>query len=310
MPSGRTHRSASQHIVDGAYEGAGVTTSIDGQIAQELGVREAQVAAAAALLDEGATVPFIARYRKEATGGLDDAQLRTLEERLRYLRELEERRTAVLEEIRKQGKLDDELEARILAAESKARLEDIYLPFKPKRRTKAMAAREAGLEPLADTLLADPTQDPQEVAAGYLNEQIADAAAALEGARAILVERFAEDADLIGGLRERMWTRGRLVTKVREGQEQAGAKFADYFDAAEPFPQLRSHRILAMFRGEKEEILDLTLEPSDDPDDTSYEAAVAARFGIADAGRSGDRWLADTARWAWRTRILVHLGAD
>ncbi|HVH24871.1 MAG TPA: Tex-like N-terminal domain-containing protein, partial [Pseudonocardia sp.] len=177
------------------------------------------MSAAIDLLDDGSTVPFIARYRKEATGALDDAQLRTLEERLRYLRELEDRRTAVLDEIRKQGTLTPELEDQIRSAESKARLEDIYLPYKPKRRTKAMIAREAGLEPLADTLLADPSQDPATVAAGYVNEQVADVAAALEGARAILVERFAEDADLIGGLRERMWSRGRLVTKVREGKE-------------------------------------------------------------------------------------------
>src|SRR3954454_4495357 len=249
--------------------------SISLRIAEELGVRELQVEAAVDLLDGGATVPFIARYRKEATGALDDTQLRTLEERLRYLRELEERRTAVLEEIRKQGKLDEALEARILAAESKARLEDIYLPFKPKRRTKAMAAREAGLEPLADALLGDPTLDPQEAAAGYVTEQVADAAAALDGARAILVERFAEDADLIGGLRERMWTRGRLVTKVREGKEAEGAKFADCFDFAEAFTTLPSHRILAAFRGEKEEVLELALEPEAEPaapgETTDYE---------------------------------------
>src|SRR5690606_12069451 len=219
------------------------------RIAEELGVGERQVRVAVDLLDGGATVPFIARYRKEATGGLDDAQLRALEERLRYLRELEERRAVVLEEIRKQGKLDEALEARIMAAGSKARLEDIYLPYKPKRRTKAMIARENGLEPLADTLLADPSQDPATVAEAYLNEQVPDVAAALEGARAILVERFAEDADLIGGLRERMWTRGRLVTKVREGKETEGAKFADYFDFSEPFTTLPSHRILAAFRG-------------------------------------------------------------
>jgi uncharacterized protein len=292
--------------------------SIQQRIADELGARPNQVAAAVDLLDGGATVPFIARYRKEATGELDDAQLRTLEERLRYLRELEERRTAVLEEIRKQGKLDEALEARILAAESKARLEDIYLPFKPKRRTKAMAAREAGLEPLADTLLADPTQDPQELAAGYVTEQVADAAAALDGARAILVERFAEDADLIGGLRERMWTRGRLVTRVRAGKEAEGAKFADYFDFAEAFTTLPSHRILAAFRGEKEEVLELDLEPhgatgeqAPAPGETSeYERIIAAAVGVADQGRPADRWLSDTVRWAWRTRILLHLGID
>jgi uncharacterized protein len=266
--------------------------SIQQRIADELGARPNQVAAAVDLLDGGATVPFIARYRKEATGALDDTQLRTLEERLRYLRELEERRTAVLEEIRKQGKLDEALETRILAAESKARLEDIYLPFKPKRRTRAMAAREAGLEPLADALLADPSLDPHATAAGYVTDEVADAGAALEGARAILVERMAEDADLIGGLRERMWTRGRLVTKVREGEEQAGAKFADYFDFSEPFTRLPSHRILAAFRGENEDVLDVALEPTADPDDTEaaadYERTIAAAFGVRDEGRPAD----------------------
>ncbi|MFC4060464.1 Tex family protein [Planomonospora corallina] len=286
-----------------------MTTSIHQRIAEELGVRERQVQAAVELLDGGATVPFIARYRKEATGMLDDAQLRTLEERLRYLRELEERRTAILESIRSQGKLDDALEAQIMAADSKARLEDIYLPYKPKRRTKAQIARENGLEPLADTLLADPRTDPQAAAAAFVNEQVPDAAAALDGARAILVERFSEDADLVGELRERMWNRGRLVSAVREGQEEAGAKFSDYFDFAEPFTKLPSHRILAMFRGEKEGVLTLTLEPEEEPTG-SYEAAIAHRFGISDRGRPADRWLADTVRWAWRTRVLVHLGID
>ncbi|MFD8594810.1 Tex family protein [Kitasatospora sp. NPDC059646] len=289
---------------------------VERKIAEELGVRENQVQAAVGLLDGGATVPFIARYRKEATGALDDTQLRTLEERLRYLRELEERRTAVLESIDSQGKLDDTLRAQILAADSKARLEDIYLPYKPKRRTKAQIAREAGLEPLADTLLADPSQDPAALAAGYTNEQVADAAAALEGARAILVERFGEDADLVGSLRERMWTRGRLVAKVRDGKEQDGAKFADYFDFAEPYTKLPSHRILAMLRGEKEEVLDLELSPYDGaeeadlPGASDYEQRIAARFGIADRGRPADKWLTDTVRWAWRTRILVRLGID
>ncbi|WP_179852914.1 Tex family protein [Streptomyces sp. 1331.2] len=295
--------------------------AIERRIAEELGVREGQVKAAVDLLDGGATVPFVARYRKEVTGSLDDAQLRTLEERLRYLRELEERRTAVLESIEAQGKLDDALRAQVLAADSKARLEDIYLPFKPKRRTKAQIAREAGLEPLADTLLADPTQDPAALAAalienGSLNESVADAAAALEGARAILVERFGEDADLVGSLRERMWTRGRLVATVREGKEQDGAKFADYFDFAEPYTKLPSHRILAMLRGEKEEVLSLELSPyegeseGDLPGDNDYEQRIAARFGIADRGRPADKWLGDTVRWAWRTRILVRLGID
>ncbi|WBB71719.1 Tex family protein [Micromonospora sp. WMMD1128] len=295
-----------------------MTQSVHQRIAEELGVAERQVRAAVELLDGGATVPFIARYRKEATGLLDDAQLRTLEERLRYLRELDERRAAVLESIRGQGKLDEALEAQILAADSKSRLEDIYLPYKPKRRTRAQIAREAGLEPLADTLLADPAQDPKTLAAGFVDADrgVADATAALDGARAILIERFAEDADLIGTLREQMWSRGRLVSRVREGQESAGAKFADYFDFAEPYPKLPSHRILAMLRGEKEGVLELTMAPEADDDadaatgPSRYEAAVAGRFGVTDRGRPADRWLTDTVRWAWRTRILIHLGAD
>ncbi|MGO4462358.1 Tex family protein [Streptomyces sp. M-16] len=292
-----------------------MTMSIEGRIAEELGVRERQVKAAVELLDGGSTVPFIARYRKEATEMLDDAQLRTLEERLRYLRELEDRRTAILDSVREQGKLDAELEARIHAADTKARLEDIYLPFKPKRRTKAQIAREAGLEPLAEGLLADPSVEPALAAAAFVDagKGVADAAAALEGARAVLTEKFAEDADLIGDLRERMWTRGRLAAKVREGQEEAGAKFADYFDFAEPFTALPSHRVLAMLRGEKEDVLSLDLEPeppADAPGPSTYEGLIARRFGVADRGRPGDKWLADTVRWAWRTKIQVHLGID
>ncbi|MGW6306711.1 Tex family protein [Streptomyces niveus] len=300
-----------------------MTTSIEGRIAGELGVRERQVKAAVELLDGGSTVPFIARYRKEATEMLDDAQLRTLEERLRYLRELEERRTAILESVREQGKLDEALEARIRAADTKSRLEDIYLPFKPKRRTKAQIAREAGLEPLADGLLNNPSVDPLTAAAAFVDTDkgVADAAAALDGARAVLTERFSEDADLIGELRERMWTRGRLTAKVREGKGNAtegpAAKFADYFDFAEAFTALPSHRMLALFRGEKEEVLDLSLEPEAAdadadalPGPSAYENMVARRFGVADRGRPGDKWLGDTVRWAWRTRILVHLGID
>ncbi|WP_225635500.1 Tex family protein [Streptomyces solaniscabiei] len=287
--------------------------SIESRIAEELGVRERQVKAAVELLDGGSTVPFIARYRKEATEMLDDAQLRTLEERLRYLRELEERRTAILDSVREQGKLTEELEARIREAETKARLEDIYLPFKPKRRTKAQIAREAGLEPLAEGLLADPSVDPLAAAAAFVDvgKGVADPQAALDGARSILTEKFSEDADLIGELRERMWVRGRLAAKVKAGKEEAGAKFADYFDFAEPFTELPSHRILAMLRGEKEDVLDLVLEPEEPADGpSSYEGIVANRFGIADRGRPGDKWLQDTVRWAWRTRILVHLGID
>lgn len=244
-----------------------MTTSIEGRIAEELGVRERQVKAAVELLDGGSTVPFIARYRKEATEMLDDAQLRTLEERLRYLRELEDRRKAVLDSVQEQGKLDAALEAQIRAADTKARLEDIYLPFKPKRRTKAQIAREAGLEPLASGLLDDPSRDPLIAAAAFVDADkgVADPAAALEGARSILTERFSEDADLTGELRERMWSRGRVVAKVRDGKEEAGAKFADYFDFAEPFTALPSHRVLAMLRGEKEDVLDLVLEP-EEPD--------------------------------------------
>jgi protein Tex len=289
-----------------------VTTSIDQRIADELGVRAGQVTAAVELLDGGATVPFIARYRKEVTGTLDDTQLRTLEERLGYLRELEDRRVAVIDSVRSQGKLDDALHAQLLAADSKARLEDLYLPFKPKRRTKAQIAREQGLEPLADQLIGDPSLNPQELAAGFVTEEVADVAAALAGARAILVERFGEDGDLIGELREQMWTRGRLVSKLRDGKEEEGSKFSDYFDFSEPFTKLPSHRILAMFRGEKEEVLDLVLEPEEAPEEgpSTYEIKIAQRFGVAERGRPADRWLNDTVRWAWRTRILIHLGID
>lgn len=290
--------------------------NINQKIAQELGVRAEQVEATVTLLDGGATVPFIARYRKEATGALDDAQLRTLEERLGYLRELEDRRKAILESVREQGKLDAALEASILAADSKARLEDIYLPFKPKRRTKAEIAREAGLEPLANQLIAEPGNDPKVVAEGFINAEkgVADAAAALDGARAILVERFDEDADLIGVLREEMWTNARMASKVRDGKKTEGEKFADYFDFSEPLTKLPSHRILAMFRGEKEEILDLQIQaeaevpPAGVPG--AYELKIMKRFSIADLKRAGDRWLIDTVRWAWRTKIQVHLNID
>ncbi|MGL9623699.1 Tex family protein [Bradyrhizobium sp. U531] len=289
--------------------------NINQKIAQELGVRAEQVEATVTLLDGGATVPFIARYRKEATGALDDAQLRTLEERLGYLRELEDRRKAILESVREQGKLDAALEASILAADSKARLEDIYLPFKPKRRTKAEIAKEAGLEPLANQLMTEPGNDPKVVAEGFVNAEkgVADAAAALDGARAILVERFDEDADLIGSLREEVWTNARMASKVRDGKKTEGEKFADYFDFSEPLTKLPSHRILAMFRGEKEEILDLQIQAEEAPPPGvpgAYELKIMKRFGIADLKRAGDRWLIDTVRWAWRTKIQVHLNID
>ncbi|WP_369639513.1 Tex family protein [Nocardia sp. JMUB6875] len=272
-------------------------------MADELGVREEQVRSAVELLDAGSTVPFIARYRKEVTGGLDDAQLRTLDERLHYLRELDERRGSIIESIRGQGKLDEALHAQIMLADTKARLEDIYLPFKPKRRTKAQIAREAGHEPVADALLNDPTTDP----AQYNAEQ-------LDGARAILVERFAEDADLVGELRELMWERGQISSTVRPGKEEAGAKFADYFEFSEPFSKLPSHRILALLRGEKEEVLNLHLEPDteelEDGQRSIYEGRIAIKFGIADQGRAADAWLLDTVRWAWRTKLQVSLGID
>jgi protein Tex len=290
--------------------------NIHQQIAQELGVREQQVEATVTLLDGGATVPFIARYRKELTGALDDAQLRTLEERLTYLRELEERRSAVLNSVREQGKLDAKLEAAIMAADTKGRLEDIYAPFKPKRRTKAEIAKEAGLEPLSATLLTEPQNDPAVVATAFVNAEkgVADVAAALEGARAILTERFDEDADLKGALREELWSQGAMGATVRKGKKTEGEKFKDYFEFREPLHKLPSHRILALFRGEKEEILDLQIEPEAQPAApgavSSYEQKIMTRFGISRQGRPGDTWLAETVRWAWRTRIQVHLNID
>jgi protein Tex len=293
--------------------------NINSQIAEELGVREQQVTATVELLNGGATVPFIARYRKEITGGLDDAQLRTLDERLTYLRELEERRLVILESVREQGKLDAALEASIMAADTKGRLEDIYLPFKPKRRTKAEIAREAGLEPLSDLLLTDPKNDPKKVAESFIDadKQVADVAAALDGARAILVERFAEDADLIGALREQMWSNGVMSSTVRTGKKTEGEKFKDYFDFSGPLHKLPSHRILALFRGEKEEILDLGMQPEPVPATpapagvpSSYELKIMNRFGISDQGRPGDKWLTETARWAWKTKIQVNLNVD
>ena len=294
--------------------------SIQARIAEELGVKEQQVQATVELLDGGATVPFIARYRKEITGSLDDAQLRTLEERLGYLRELEARRKVILESVRDQGKLDAKLEAAILAADSKSRLEDIYLPYKPKRRTKAEIAKEAGLGPLADLLLRDPTVLPAEHTAPFVSadKNVADTTAALEGARAILVERFAENADLIGALREEFWTSGRLVSKVREGKQEAGAKFSDYFDFSEALAKMPSHRVLALCRGEREEILGLNVEP-DDPATrppaaqaipSAYELRIMRTYGISDQGRPGDKWLTDTVRWAWRTKITIMLSID
>ncbi|HEV2605153.1 MAG TPA: Tex family protein [Microvirga sp.] len=290
--------------------------SITQRIAKELNAEEWQVKAAVDLLDGGATVPFIARYRKEATGTLDDVQLRALDERLRYLRELDERRKAVIESIREQGKLADDLLVEINAADTKARLEDLYLPYKPKRRTKAQIAREAGLEPLADHLLARPQDEPRPIAAAYVNAEggVATPEEALEGARAIMVERFAENAELIGSLREAYWQRGRLASTVRHGKKTEGAKFADYFDFAEPLTKLPSHRILALFRGEKEEVLSLQFEEDKGAREpgyvSAYEGRIALSAGIEDRARPGDRWLLETARWAWRTKLRFSIELD
>lgn len=303
MSAGVTTASETVNAETAGAESTVRLASVSRRIADELSVGEGQVRAAVELLDAGSTVPFIARYRKEVTGGLDDAQLRTLDERLHYLREMDDRRGSIIESIRGQGKLTAELHASIMLADTKARLEDIYLPYKPKRRTKAQIAREAGHEPVADALLNDPTTDP----AQYDAEQ-------LDGARAILVERFAEDADLVGELRELMWERGQVTSTVRAGKEEAGAKFADYFDFNEPFSKLPSHRILALLRGEKEEVLTLHLEAdTEEPEDgerTIYEGRIAYKFGIAEQGRAADKWLLDTVRWAWRTKLQVSLGID
>jgi len=295
------------------------TTPIETQIAAELGVQPWQVKAAVELLDAGSTVPFIARYRKEATGTLDDTQLRQLEERMRYLRELEDRRRTVLEAIAAQGALTPELQAAIVAADTKSRLEDIYLPFKTKRRTKAQIAREAGLEPLADALLKRPELDPEREAAKYLNPEhsVGDAAAALAGARSILVERVAQDADLAATLRERLWTQGRMVSRVKKGKEAEGQKFKDYFEFSQAPSGMPSHRVLALLRGEKDGVLELDLSEAEPDDDAAlaaargrYEAAVARFLGVADRGRPADAWLLQTAQQAWRSRVLSRLSGD
>lgn len=283
-------------------------------LARELAVRESQIEATVNLLDSGATVPFIARYRKEATGGLDDTQLRLLEERLGYLRELEERREVILASIREQGQLSADLEAALLAADTKTRLEDLYLPYKPKRRTKAQIAREAGLTPLAHGLLADPTQTPEQVAAGFVDAErgVADVKAALDGARQILMEEFAENAELLAELREYLWGNAVLHSQLIEGKAEEGAKFRDYFDYREALRQVPSHRALALFRGRNEGILQMTLEIGDPeaPGSDPGERRVAVRFGIRDEGRPADGWLRETARWAWKVKLLSHLETE
>lgn len=283
-------------------------------IADEIGAQAAQARAAIALLDEGASVPFIARYRKEVTGGLDDTQLRNLETRLTYLRELEDRRAAVLSSIDEQGKLSDELRNEVLAADTKSRLEDLYLPYKPKRRTRAQIAREAGLEPLADGILADPTLDPQVFAAGFVDTDkgVADVKAALEGARAILMERWGEDAALVGELRSWLGEVGVIRARVAEGKEEQGAKYRDYFEHAEALAKIPSHRLLALFRARREEILFLELDPGSDAEAGNQyaEGRVAFKAGISDAGRAGDRWLLDACRLTWRAKLHMHLLLD
>ena len=295
-----------------------VKQRITARLAEELSVRPEQVAATVELLDGGATVPFIARYRKEVTGALDDTQLRQLDERLRYLRELEERREAVLAAIDEQGKLDPTLKATIQAADTKQRLEDLYLPFKKKRRTKAQIAREAGLEPLADALLANPTLDPESEAAQYLREAegdipaIEDAKAALDGAKQILMERFAEDPELIGQLRERLWQEGELSARVLDGKQQEGAKFSDYFEHDEKLAKVPSHRALAMFRGRNEGILSLAirLPGEDDAPIHPAQVAIAKQVGISDEGRAADKWLSEVVRWTWRVKLYTALETE
>jgi len=299
--------------------------SIAHRIAEELGVRPAQVIAAIQLLDEGATVPFIARYRKEVTDNLDDTHLRNLEERLGYLRELEERRAAILASIEEQGKLTPELRSEVENAETKQRLEDLYLPYKQKRRTKAQIAREAGLEPLADALYDDPTLTPETEAAKYVNPEkeppekhVPDVKAALDGARQILMERFAEDAALLEKLRNLLNEHALLVSAVVDGKEASNdpdvSKFRDWFDFREPLKTVPSHRALAMFRGRNEDVLRIALkteqELRDPPESSPCITMVARHVGIEDKGRAADRWLAETARWAWLVKLSLHLETE
>jgi uncharacterized protein len=286
--------------------------TITALIAQELHVRPAQVDAAISLLDDKATVPFIARYRKEATGGLDDIALRHLSERLIYLRELDARRDAIRASIEEQGRMTPELAIAIAAAETKARLEDLYLPFKPRRRTRAQAAREAGLEPLALGLLNDPSLVPADAAAAFVNAElgVGDVSVALEGARWILMDRFSEDAELVGGLRQWLWDSAEWVSTVVEGKEVEGAKFSDYFSASEAVRQIPSHRVLALLRGRTEGILRVTVALPDSNADAVAEGRIAGRAGVTDQGRAADAWLKETVRWTWRVKLMLHLSTE
>ena len=290
--------------------------SIMERIADELGVQKNQVNAAVALLDEGSTVPFISRYRKEATGGLDDTQLRTLEERLTYLRELEERRLAIVASIEEQGKMTDPLLQEVMSAETKQRLEDLYLPYKQKRRTKAQIAREAGIAPLAEALLANPTLKPDNEAQKYLNGEAGfpDAKSVLDGARQILMEQFAEDADLLAKLREYLTDHGVVKSTVVTGKENEGAKFRDYFDYSEPLGDIPSHRALALLRGRNEGVLQVALMLDSELDEerkpvglNPCEQRIAGKFGVRNEERAADKWLQETVRWAWRIKIFMHL---
>ncbi|GAB2538431.1 Tex family protein [Rhodanobacter koreensis] len=288
--------------------------SIEQRIANDIAAKPDQVRAAVDLLDGGATVPFIARYRKEVTGGLDDTQLRTLEERLYYLRELEDRRSAILASIEEQGKLTDALKNDLLAADTKARLEDLYLPYKPKRRTKAQIAREAGLEPLALGLREDPTLTPETFAESFVDtgKGVVDVRAALDGARAILMESIAENAQLVGELRDWLWAQGQIRAKVVEGKQNEGAKFRDYFDHIEPVGKIPSHRLLALMRARNEGVIELELAPAADSEQghAEGEGRVAAHAGIHNRGRAADAWLRETVRLTWRVKLHLHLTLD
>ncbi|HQX88943.1 MAG TPA: Tex family protein [Moraxellaceae bacterium] len=283
-------------------------------IATEINARLAQVVSAVELLDGGATVPFIARYRKEITGGLDDTQLRDLEERLGYLREMEDRRDAILKSIEEQGKLTPELKGQLLDADTKARLEDLYLPYKPRRVTKGMLAREAGIEPLADMLLADPTRVPETEAQAFINveKSYGDTKAVLDGAKHILMERFAENADLLARLRSFLTENSEVAAKVVPGKENEGAKFRDYFEHHEPLKSVPSHRALAMFRGRNEGFLTLALEIPNQEEGLPHpaEGMIAAHAGIKNEKRAADTWLAEVVRWTWRVKLLTHLETD
>lgn len=295
-----------------------IAQRITRRIAEDISATIAQVNAAITLLDEGATVPFIARYRKEVTMGLDDTQLRNLEERLVYLRDMEDRRTSILKSVEEQGKLSDELKLSLMEAETKTRLEDLYAPYKPRRRTKAQIAREAGIEPLLDALLENPALSPEVSAKEYLNEEagFADESAVLAGARNIFLERAAEQADLVGKLRDYVWTHAQLVSVINKGQEESGSKFKDYFEYSEELKKIPSHRALALFRGRGEGVLRVSLAIKGQDDLEKYtdmgicDSMVANHFNLSDQGRAADNWLVESARWGWRVKVSSQLEVE